>query len=307
MIVAVSAAFFLLMLAAASAAGYWLWARQPAAELAPASGAHDWTFEDSSPDLELPHWLRVLSEIGSLIKVSDTEGASVRRQLATAGYRHESAVAIFHGLKASGVVLIPLTLAVIFYIVNPNLMQIAPATLLSAYVAFRLPDWVLQRQIGKRRIQINRGLPDLLDLLVIAVESGLSLEQALADTGRDLKLAHPVLGEEIIVFQLETAAGTSRTEALRNMGLRTGEPEMRKLTSLLIQADRFGTSISRMLRTQARYMRTRRRQRAEEMAHKVGVKLIFPIFFLIMPSMFLVTAGPAVLYLLTNFSKLMGN
>jgi tight adherence protein C len=115
-----------------------------------------------------------------------------------------------------------------------------------------------------------------------------------------------VLADELGVFQLEMQAGTSRTEALRNLGERSREPEMRKLASLLIQADRFGTSVARVLRTQARYMRIRRRQTAEEQAHKVGVKLIFPIFFLIMPSVFLVTAGPAVLYLLSNLGSLVG-
>jgi tight adherence protein C len=178
--------------------------------------------------------------------------------------------------------------------------------LCSGYLGYRLPDTVLRRKVEKRKLKLNRGLPDLLDLLVIQVESGLSLEQALADTARDLRTAHPVLAEELGVFQLELQAGTSRTEALRNLGERPREPETRKLASLLIQADRFGTSISRVLRTQARYMRIRRRQTAEEQAHKVGVKLIFPIFFLIMPSMFLVTAGPAVLYLLSNLGSLVG-
>jgi tight adherence protein C len=143
-----------------------------------------------------------------------------------------------------------------------------------------------------------------LDLLVVSVESGLSLDQAVADTARDLRRAHRELSEELATFSREVQAGASRTDALRNLGVRTGDAEMRKLTSILIQADRFGSSVSKVLRNQARYMRIKRRQRAEESAHKVGVKLIFPIFFLIMPSVFLVTAGPAIIMLLENFRKM---
>ena len=122
-------------------------------------------------------------------------------------------------------------------------------------------------------------------------------------TAQDLRPAHPVFHDEISVFQGEVQAGATRAEALRNLAHRTGEAEMRRLTSLLIQTDRFGTSISKVLRSQARYMRIRRRQRAEELAHKVGVKLVFPIFFFIMPSMFLVTAGPAVLMLMGGIGR----
>jgi tight adherence protein C len=247
-----------------------------------------------------------MSDLGAMWRVSGKETLRLKRDLAVAGFRHELAVTTFLGLKASAAVVIPIIAAGVMYSINPDALGIMPAVLCSAYMGYRLPDNVLRRKMESRKLKLNRGLPDLLDLLVIQVESGLSLEQALADTARDLRLAHPVVAEELGVFQLELQAGTSRTEALRNLGERPREPETRKLASLLIQADRFGTSISRVLRTQARYMRIRRRQRAEEQAHKVGVKLIFPIFFLIMPSMFLVTAGPAVLYLLSNLSSLVG-
>ena len=163
---------------------------------------------------------------------------------------------------------------------------------------------LLHRRSRARRQAVQRGLPDLLDLLVISVESGLSLDSAITTTAEDLAVVHPILTDELMVFRHEVRAGTSRAEALRNLGKRTSEPEMRKLTSLLIQADRFGASISKVMRTQARYVRTRRRQSAEDLAHKVGIKLVFPIFFLIMPSMFLVTAGPAVIQLVQNFGRL---
>lgn len=306
MLIAVSIGFFLVMLSVVAAAGYYLWLRE-AAGAAGESGIADWAFEDVSSPAGLPNWLRVMSELGSMLKLSEAEMLKIKRDVAAAGFRHELAVTTFLGLKASAVVVIPLIAAGVMYSINPDLLGIMPAVLCSGYVGYRLPDNLLRRAIEKRKVKLSRGLPDLLDLLVIQVESGLSLEQALADTARDLRTAHPVLAEELAVFQLEIQAGTSRTEALRNLGERPREPETRKLASLLIQADRFGTSISRVLRTQARYMRIRRRQKAEEQAHKVGVKLIFPIFFLIMPSMFLVTAGPAVLYLLSNLGSLVGH
>ena len=304
MLIAVSIGFFLVMLSVVAAAGYYLWAREAAA--AAGESTTDWAFEDVSSPAGLPNWLRVMSELGAMLKLSEAEALKTKRDLAAAGFRHELAVTTLLGLKASAMVLIPVIAAGVMYSINPDALAIMPAVLCSAYLGYRLPDNLLRRKIEKRKLRLSRGLPDLLDLLVIQVESGLSLENALADTARDLRLAHPVLSEELGVFQLEIQAGTSRTEALRNLGERPREPEMRKLASLLIQADRFGTSISRVLRTQARYMRIRRRQKAEEQAHKVGVKLIFPIFFLIMPSMFLVTAGPAVLYLLSNLGSLVG-
>jgi tight adherence protein C len=305
-LIAVSIGFFLVMLSIVAATGYYLWVREAAAAAGESGATPEWAFDDVASPAGLPNWLRVMSELGAMLKTSEAETLKLKRELAAAGHRHELAVTIFLGLKASAVVLVPLLAAALMYSLNPDLIAIMPAVLCSVYLAYRLPDNVVRRAIERRKIKLSRGLPDLLDLLVIQVESGLSLEQALADTARDLRLAHPVLAEELGVFQLEIQAGTSRTEALRNLGERPREPEMRKLASLLIQADRFGTSIARVLRTQARYMRIRRRQKAEELAHKVGVKLIFPIFFLIMPSMFLVTAGPAVLYLLSNLGSLVG-
>jgi tight adherence protein C len=304
-LIAASVGFFLVMASIVAAAGYFLWGRE-AAGAAGDLGAAEWAFEDVSSPAGMPQWLRVLSDLGSMFKTSESETIKIKRDLAAAGFRHELAVTTFLGLKAAAMALIPVISAVVMYTINPDVMAIMPAVLCSGYLGYRLPDTVLRRKVEKRKLKLNRGLPDLLDLLVIQVESGLSLEQALADTARDLRSAHPVLAEELGVFQLELQAGTSRTEALHNLGDRPREPETRKLASLLIQADRFGTSISRVLRTQARYMRIRRRQNAEEQAHKVGVKLIFPIFFLIMPSMFLVTAGPAVLYLLSNLGSLVG-
>jgi tight adherence protein C len=132
-------------------------------------------------------------------------------------------------------------------------------------------------------------------MMVICVEAGHALDQAFVRVGRELMLTHPAICEEFGIVTLEMRAGKRRAEALRNLAARTGERELQKLVAIMIQADRFGTSIADSLRVHADFMRIRRRQEAEERAGKIGVKLIFPIFFFILPSMFLVTAGPGVL------------
>ena len=139
------------------------------------------------------------------------------------------------------------------------------------------------------------GLPDALDLMVVSVEAGLGLDQSIQHVGRELFGTHPDISEEFQLVNLEIRAGKRRVEALRNLADRTGETELRKLVAMLIQTDRFGTSVADSLRTHSDFMRTRRRQEAEERAAKVGVKLVFPIFFLILPSMLVVAAGPGIL------------
>jgi tight adherence protein C len=142
---------------------------------------------------------------------------------------------------------------------------------------------------------LRLALPDGLDLMVVSVEAGLGLDQAVQNVGRELAVAHPELSEELSLVTLEMRAGKRRAEALRNLAVRTGEPELRKLTAILIQSDRFGTSMADALRTHSEFMRVRRRQEAEERAAKVGVKLVFPIFFFILPSILVVAAGPGIL------------
>jgi tight adherence protein C len=162
------------------------------------------------------------------------------------------------------------------------------------------PDRVLRSMIKARAARIRRALPDALDLLVLCVEAGQSLDQALLDSSAELKRACPDLSAEISLTHLEVRAGTSRADALRNLAGRVPEPELRKLVNLLIQADRFGSSLGPSLRVHARHLRIRSRQRAEESARKISVKLPFPIFFLIFPSMLMVTAGPAILQIFTQ-------
>jgi tight adherence protein C len=169
------------------------------------------------------------------------------------------------------------------------------------------PGFILERMVAARQTRIRLSLPDALDLLVVCVEAGLGLDQAIHNVSQELRSTHKDISEELGLVTLEMRAGKQRAEALRNLADRTGEPELRKLVAILIQADRFGVSVADSLRTHSDFMRVRRRQEAEERAAKVGVKLVFPIFFCIMPSMMLVTAGPGVLQLFRNLYPMMQN
>ena len=148
------------------------------------------------------------------------------------------------------------------------------------------------------------SLPDVLDLLVICTEAGCGLDQAILNVSRELKNVHPVLSEELSMVNMEIMAGTTRADALRSLANRTGEDEIKKLVAILIQTDRFGTSVAEALRTQSEFLRIRRKQISEEKAGKVGVKLVFPIFFFCLPSLVIVTAGPGMLQLFSGFANI---
>jgi tight adherence protein C len=175
----------------------------------------------------------------------------------------------------------------------------------SAGMGYFLPAFFLGRLVKRRREQIRFALPDVLDLLVVCSEAGCGLDQSMVNVCRELKVVHPAIAEELSFVNMEIMAGKGRADALRNFGRRTGEDEVKKLTAILIQTDRFGTSVSDALRTQSDFLRIRRRQEAEERAGKVGVKLVFPIFFFCLPSLLVVTAGPGMLQLFNNLFPMM--
>ena len=159
----------------------------------------------------------------------------------------------------------------------------------------------------KRQKEIARGLPNALDLLVVCVESGLGLDQAILQVSKELEHAHPEISEEFGLVNLELKAGKRRVEALRNLAERTGVDDLKKLVAVLIQADRFGTGVAQSLRAHADFMRIQARQVAEEKAAKLGVKLIFPIFFCILPSLFVVTVGPVAMKIIRELIPMMNN
>lgn len=238
--------------------------------------------------------LRRVQDIGRRAPVSPQDAQTARRRLVAAGYRAESAVAMLYGIKLLLAIVLGVAMLICRHAVaNPVLRIVAP--LAAAGAGWMLPGFLLERRVARRQDRLRLALPDALDLMVVSVEAGLGLDQAIMNVGRELSMAHPELSEELSLVNLEIRAGKRRGEALRNLGQRSGESELRKLTNILIQSDRFGTSMAEALRTHSDFMRVRRRQQAEERAAKVGVKLVFPIFFFILPSMLVVAAGPGLL------------
>ena len=236
-----------------------------------------------------------LNGIGSRMPSSDTEVASLKMDLMRAGYRSENATAVFYGLRIMSTLMV-----LVLCIMLEAKMPPAPVMQLGVMATglgcgWILPKFFLAKKLAKRQDVLRLSLPDALDLLVVSIEAGLGLDQAIQHVARELYTSHPELSDEMSLVTLEMRHGKRRSEALRNFAERTGEPEVKKLVAILIQNDRFGTSMGESLRTHSDFLRVRRRQEAEERAGKVGVKLVFPIFFFILPSMLIVAAGPGIL------------
>lgn len=251
---------------------------------------------------KLLDWIR---KLGEKVPASEEEFGRLRRDLISAGYRSEGVVRVFYGLRvalAGGLVIVALVLQADLELAGPAVLAWVMAAALGGYLA---PTWGLRYLINRRQLRLRRALPDALDLMVVCVEAGLGLDQAIGTVTRELKLVHKELCEELELVSLEMRAGTGRTEALRRLADRTRLPEISKLVAVLIQSDRFGTSIAEALRTHSEYMRLKRRQEAEERANKVAVKLVFPIFFFILPAVILVAAGPAFLRVFRSLLPMM--
>ena len=212
----------------------------------------------------------MLHQLGARVPSSEAETADLRTQLIRAGYRSENAPTVLYGLKIVAVMamLVPCIMLESRMPENP-MMKLA---LMASGVAagWILPRFVLEKKVAKRQNIIRLSLPDALDLMVVSVEAGLGLDQAIQHVGRELQESHPELSDDLSLITLEMRAGKRRSDALRNLAHRTGEPEIQKLVAILIQNDRFGTSMGESLRSHSDFMRTRRRQEAEERAGKVG-------------------------------------
>jgi len=235
---------------------------------------------------------QALSPLSIAIPLSPAEDNKSRGWLMQAGYREARYETIYFGLRVFCALLGLLVVVSATGVDSPYLLVGIPA------LGFLLPRFVLKRMIRERQRRIRVGLADALDLTVICVEAGLSLDQALARVGQDLRYAHPDLSDEFYLVNLEMRAGKPRPEALRNLAERTGVDDIRALVGVLIQTDRFGTSVAQALRVHSDSLRTERRQRAEEQAAKTTIKMIPALVIFVLPSMFFVTLGPAVIGLM---------
>jgi tight adherence protein C len=250
--------------------------------------------------------VRMLRQIGERVPNSPADASELRRSLMMAGYRDDHAVTIFTGIRVVGTIVLVLVVLMLGLFRENILMRVLMLGM-SGVMGWVGAGMVLERLIKARQERLRLSLPDALDLMVVSVEAGLGLDQAIQHVARELHLSHPEVSEEWGLVNLEMRAGKRRSEALRNLAERTGEPELRKLVAILVQNDRFGTSMAESLRAHSDFMRTRRRQDAEERAGKVGVKLVFPIFFFILPSMMVVTAGPGLLQVFKQLFPMMRN
>jgi tight adherence protein C len=237
-----------------------------------------------------------LATIASKLPKSPKEMSRLRRRLLAAGI-HSFGAAVFYAISE-------LTLPFLFAAV-PLKLLIGPTAwifaVLSAMLGYMMPGLILGRLIATQKRKIENGLPDALDLMIVCVEAGCGLDQAILKTSEELEISHPELASELKLITTEVRAGKPRIEAFKNFAARTRVDDVRSLVAMLVQTDRFGTSIAQALRTHAEVSRTKRRQRAEEKAAKIGVKLVFPLVFFLFPAFYVVTLGPAIIQFVRVF------
>jgi len=232
--------------------------------------------------------LDALKKVGTAAPKPASEMGKLQQKLVTAGYRGAEALPVFLGIRlACAITLFLLMMSPL--LTRPNLLM----ALGFCALGYLLPAMALGRLAKRRQHRIRLGLPDALDLLVVSVEAGLGLDQAIQRVSDELRFAHPDLADELRLINLELRAGKARSDALRNLAERTQLDDLSSLVAMLVQTDKFGTSVAQSLRVHSETMRTKRRQRAEEAAAKTGVKMVFPLVFCIFPAIFVVTIGPA--------------
>ena len=247
----------------------------------------------------------LFQSIGENFPAVKNEKNPYLKRLVAAGYRWPAALPIFYGIKC-GSALFFAGLAGILALVYRGEASLTPIPMICGLgIGFLLPDRVLDSRVRARSQRLRSAIPPALDLMVLVMEAGQSLDQAIADTSRSLKRNYSDLSAEFTQLYLDLRTGSTRADSFRALAARNNEPELRKLSNLLIDSDRYGVSIGPALRSHAKYLRTRFRQQAQEKARKVGVKLIFPVFFLIFPSVLLVTLGPACIMMYQQLNGLL--
>jgi tight adherence protein C len=243
----------------------------------------------------------VLSRL--IMPTSNEEQSQLRAKLTQAGYRAPQAQTAFLASKTAMLVLFGAGGIAAAAALGYDFKGMAACAMFGGGIGFIAPGMWLGSAIKSRQDKIRRGMPDVLDLLVVSVESGLALDAALKRVGEEMARVHPDISEEFRIATMETQMGIPRGESLQNMAQRAGLDELRSLVSVIAQAERFGTSVAAALRNQASSMRTKRRQQAEERAQKTAVKLMIPLVLFIFPAMGIVLAGPAGIRLMEAFTK----
>ena len=243
--------------------------------------------------------LRLLRRLGSR---SDAPRESVRARLLAAGYRHPQMEAIYRGASMAGLALGIVLCLFIATLANASAGGVLLVCVYGALAGWLAPRFYINRRVASRQAELQRALPDALDLLVVCVEAGLGLNNALQRVSQEIGTVSRALAAELQMVTLEIRAGAPRLEALKNLGERTGLDDLRSLVAMLVQTERFGTPVADALRAYADSLRVKRRQRAEEAAAKTTIKLLFPLVFFIFPPLYIVILGPAVLMMIRSMS-----
>lgn len=255
-------------------------------------------FEQKAPEKTMARIASILRPFARLAKPSEGEELSrIQTSLVQAGIRNDNAVEVFLGVK---LLLAPIAIVILWQI---NVHLDAPmefpmsfcVAMIACAVAFFLPNIYVANKATNRKAALADPLPDAIDLLVTCVEAGLSLDAAMARVSQEMELVAPVLAQELKQTMLEIQAGVKRSDAFHRLSTRTGVEDLKSLSAMIIQTEMFGTSVARALRVHSEGMRTKRMQRAEEKAAMISVKMTVPLIFCILPSLFIVIMGPAVL------------
>lgn len=260
------------------------------------------TLIDERPVAEMAE--RLAAPINKLLPASASEARKLQKLLMQAGHRSANAPIVFRAIHLASMVGFPIFTAFASALFIKTPMNAMLAILFAFVVGFFLPRYVLRRMIRARQLRVRWGLADALDLMVVCIEAGLGLNAAMLRVSDELKDVHHDVAEEFELANLEIRVGRERDEALRNLAERTGVDDLRSLVAMLIQTDRFGTSIAKAVRAFSDSLRTKRRQRAEQAAQKAAVKLLFPLACFLFPTLFIAILGPAALTLIDTLAKL---
>lgn len=247
---------------------------------------------------------RIAAPLNKLVPPSAAEARKLQKQLMHAGFRGQNAPLIYRAAQVASLAAFPGAVAVGCAVLGRSLNSAILFILFAFVMGFFLPRTFLARMIRRRQLLIRWGLADALDLMVVSIEAGLGLNAAMLRVSDEMKDVHPDISEEFALANLEIRVGRDREEALRNLAERTGVDDLCSLVAMLIQADRFGTSIARAVRVFSDSLRTKRRQRAEQAAQKAAVKLLFPLTCFLFPTLFIAILGPAALSLIDVFSNM---
>ncbi|MGI9167388.1 MAG: type II secretion system F family protein [Pyrinomonadaceae bacterium] len=257
---------------------------------------------DESPGSDLAE--RLASPLNRLLPPSAAEAKKLQKQLMQAGFRSSGAPVMYRAIQLFALAAFPAAVALACALMARPLNSAVLFILFAFVIGFFLPRYMLRRAIRSRQQLIRWGLADALDLMVISVEAGLGLNAAMMKVSSELKEVHPDISDEFEIANLEIRVGRERDEALRNLAERTGVSDLRSLVAMLIQTDRFGTSVAKAIRAFSDSLRTKRRQRAEQAAQKAAVKLLLPLACFLFPTLFIAILGPAALQLMDTFAKM---